>query len=846
MLPGGYMSSSEPAATDLVVGEAETESSACFHCQLPARGTTYCEGTVQGKNRVFCCQGCLSVCQAIYESGLDGFYRLLKQREDVLAPPPNSPADMDQYDLEEMQADFVSRLKNGDREARLLVEGIHCASCVWLIEKALAGLPGVVMAEVNLAHRRLLVRWNDEVLLSSIIRRLAALGYAAVPYNHEAAEGSLLKQNRMMLYRMAFAGFGFLNIMWISIALYAGAFSGIDAAYKSFFYWVSFAISTPVLFFSGWPFIASALRGLRHGYPTMDMPIAIGAIATYGYSVRQIISGSGEVYFDTVVTFMFVILIGRYFESVTRRYASSATLNLIGLQPRMAIRLDADGREHRVSVSKLSKGDRLRVHIGDKIAADGLVVEGRSHVDEAMLTGEPRPIEKQAGSSLIAGTINGDGPLVMEVTASGGGTVLSRIVDLVEKAQGSKAKAQRLADMIVPKFVVITIILAAITFMYWLSNGFDIALLAATSVLIVSCPCGLGLATPMAVTVAAGVGARRGVLVRNGETLESLAGITHVVFDKTGTLTEGKMRVINLYSLGEYGEDIMLMYAASIERHFMHPVARAIFAEATRQKFLLAECRSSENIPGRGVSGEIDGLKVWLGNRQLIRELAITVPAALDEIEARISEEAGQVVLMVIGSSLAGVFHVQDRVRKEAPALIESLAKRGIGMTLLTGDTETAARRLLDGLGEMQIAADMRPKDKADHIVRLQSKGEKVLMLGDGINDAPALALADVGIAMGSGADISMECSDVVLICDNLCHVEWAIGLGRQTLKCIRQNIVVSLVYNVTLLPLAMAALLSPVFAAIAMPVSSLLVTGNAMMIKRRMRKYLQEDEIWK
>jgi len=777
----------------------------------------------------------MAVCQAIHEAGLEAFYDRLQKREATLLPPPDAPSDLDQYDLAEVQQEFVRRLADGSSDALLLVEGIHCAACVWLIEKALAGLPGIVTAEVNLAHQRLHLRWRQQdVKLSAVLRRLAAIGYAAVPYDAEASEGAVRRQNRRLLFRMAFAGFGAMNIMWISIALYAGAFSGIDDEIRRFFHWVSMFIALPVLLYSGWGFTTAALRGLRLGQLTMDLPIAIGAWVTFAYSVYQTLWGGGEVYFDTVVTFLFVILIGRYLEALARRNASSATHRLLELQPRMATRLTDDGEE-RLPVRRLQVGDRVLVKPGDKVPADGVVIDGRSHVDESMLTGESMPVRKQAGDRVDAGTVNGDGSLVVEVAVVGSGTMLSRIIHLVEAAQGSKADVQQLADRIVPWFVSATLLLAAITFAFWSRSDFDTALLAATAVLIITCPCALGLATPMAIAVSAGLGARHGVLVRDGRALERLASITHVVFDKTGTLTEGRMRVVAVHAAAGMDDSRLLGIAASVERHFRHPLAVAIAGDARVTRFL--DCRDAQEHRGLGASGSVEGQVVLLGSSRFLERQHVAIPADLAERQRRIEDGMGTPILVAIDGSFAGLLHVQDELRRGAVELVGELQARGIGTTLLTGDSERAASRFAEQLGSMQVIAECLPEDKSEQIAALQRRGERVLMIGDGINDAPALALADVGIAMGSGTDVSMQCSDVVLIGDELPKIGWAIGLGRQALRTIRQNIVLSLLYNMILVPVAMAALVTPVFAAVAMPVSSLLVIGNAIRIRRRMRR---------
>jgi len=777
----------------------------------------------------------------IHESGLDDFYNRLNY-QDAEAPPPELVADLEQYDLAEVQSEFVREQGQGKRQAHLLVEGIHCAACVWLIEKGLAAMDGIEMAEVNLAHQRLNLRWdNNTVVLSAIMQRLGALGYAAAPFNQEAAEGSVQRRNRSLLFRMAFAGFGAMNIMWISIALYAGTFSGLDAGHKEFFQLISFFIATPVLIYSGWPFFRSALLGLKQASLTMDLPISIGALSTYLYSCWVLMNASGEVYFDTVVTFLFVILIGRYLEGLSKRNASSAAMRLMELQPRLATRLLADGEEERISVRKLQVGDRVLVRPGEKVPADGLVLSGESYIDESMLSGESIPLRKESGSSVVAGSINVDGSLTVEVCLTGADTTLARIVSLVEEAQGSKASVQQTADRIVPWFVAITLGLALMTFVYWLGDDFDTALLAAVSVLIITCPCALGLATPMGIAVGVGAGAKRGVLVRHGQALESLSSITHVVFDKTGTLTEGKMCVADVIVSNGFEAEQLITLAAAVEAHSRHPLAAAIAAEVDAGARL--NCSSFISESGLGVSGIVDGKSVVIGNGRLLKRSVAHIDEEMQKQRHVIEKAMGVAVFVAVDGVLAGIIQMQDRVRDEAGPLMASLRQQGIGITVLTGDSRRAAETLKDTLGEMFVMAELLPEEKEAEVRRLQEQGEKVLMIGDGVNDAPALARADVSMAMGSGMDVSMECSDIVLVGSDLSRVDFAISLAHKTLSTIRQNIGISLAYNLVLVPAAMAALVTPVFAAIAMPISSLLVIGNAVLIRVRVREEREADK---
>ncbi|MDX8413927.1 MAG: heavy metal translocating P-type ATPase [Mariprofundales bacterium] len=813
----------------------------CFHCGLTASGSTACQGVVAGENHLFCCSGCLSVCQVIHEAGLNDFYAHLQRDQATMAPPPDAPADIDQYDLQEVQQEFTQTLADGSQQARLMVEGIHCAACVWLIEQALSGMQGVVKAEVNLVHHRLLLQWQpNQVSLPQVMRRLATLGYAAVPFNQENMEGSFHKQNRNLLFRLGFAAFGAMNIMWISIALYAGGFSGISSEYQQFFHWISLAIATPVLLYSGGPIVVSAWRGLVRARLSMDLPISIGALATYTYSLWQTVHEGIYVYFDTVVIFLFVILIGRYLEAMARRNASSATLRLLELQPRMATRLTADGLEERVVVRKLAVGDQLRIKPGDKVAADGIVIEGDSHIDASMLTGESNPVHKLTGSHLAAGTVNGENPLIMQVEAVGSATVLSRIIHLVESAQGSKAPIQRLADRIAPWFVVVTLMLAGITLIYWWSHaGFDTALLAATAVLIITCPCALGLATPMAIAVSTGLAAKNGVLVRNGEALERLADITHVVLDKTGTLTTGKMRVTALFPSDiSQGVDQLLQLAAAVERHYSHPLANAICASAEAKGIPFLACEQPQLLAGMGIQGRVQGQDIDVGNQRLMQAHGIALPNHIRQQCATIEANMAVPVLVAMNGAVLGVLQIEDQLRQGACELITNLGQRGIGVTLLTGDSAAVSHRLQQQLSQqtttpIRVIADLLPAEKSEQVVLLQQQGERLLMAGDGVNDAPALAQADISIAMGSGTDLSMECSDIVLMGSDLQRIAWVMMLSKRTLKTIRQNLTLSLAYNIILVPIAMAAWVTPVFAALAMPVSSLLVIGNAMLIRR-------------
>ena len=804
----------------------------CFHCGLPLPDSERCEAEIDGQLRQFCCFGCQSVCKVIYDSGLDGFYQRAPEGT-LLAPPPELPKDLDFYDLDEVQGEYVRDLGE-QREIELLVEGIHCAACAWLIERTMAGVPGVTAANVNLSGRRLHLRWdNNTNRLSRILARLGEIGYAAVPFDPEAAEGALKRQNRAFLFRIAFAAFAMMNLLWISIALYTGADSG---EFRNLFYWVGFALATPTLFYSGYPFLKGAWTGLRRLHLTMDLPIAIGATTTYLYSgyVTLLAPAQGHVYFDTVVNLIFVLLVGRYLESLSKRHAVAATQRLMDLQPRVATVL-RDGTDEIVPVRAVKPGDLILVRAGEQIPVDGTITEGRSSINEAMLTGESRPVDKRVGDSVSAGTMNLTSALQVRVTGVLKDTVLGRIIHLVEEAQASKAPIQRIADRIVPWFVTVTLLLAVFTFLFWwLRSSPELALMAAVSVLIITCPCAFGMATPMAIAVASGLGARNGILIKNGEVLEMLSGISHFVFDKTGTLTEGRMRVRELHVAPGWEERELLRLAAMVERYSEHSIAQAVVSKAEEARPARGEgtVREFDNRPGLGVSAFVDDRRVVLGSRAWLDSNGVEDSGLFVAAARTLEQAAVTCVYMAVDGEETALFGIADRLRPGAARLLEALRRRGMHLTLLSGDNREVAEAVARQLGGMDVIAEVLPEQKESVIRKLQRSGDRVAMVGDGINDAPALIRADVGISLGSGTDASMECSDIVLMSDDLNHVLQGVRLSRRTLRTIRQNIGISLVYNSIMVPLAMMAYVTPLVAAIAMPISSLLVIGNSARIR--------------
>lgn len=804
-------------------------NSSCFHCGLPVTDSNLVEKLIQNEKRDFCCHGCSSVCEMIYESGLEGFYQRTPDGQ-LLSPPPEPPQETQLYDIDEIQNEFVHDMGQ-TRDMHLIVEGIHCSACVWLIERSLTKLPGIIDVKVNLANKRLFIRWDNNLnKISNIIEHLGSIGYAATPFNPESAEGAIKKQNRALLLRMAFAAFTMMNLLWVSIALYSGADEG---EFKQLFQWVGFMLATPTLLYSGWPFLKGAWTGIKHLNLTMDVPIAIGASATYGYSVFVTISQAsvGEVYYDTVVNFIFVILVGRFLEAKSKRHAVAATQRLMDLQPRVANVL-RDNETHIVPVRGIQLNETILVKPGEKIPVDGLILSGQSSIDEALLSGESVPVKKSTGDKLSAGTVNLESTLTVQVTAILRNTSLGKIISLVEEAQASKAPIQCIADQIVPWFVAVTLFLASLTFVFWLSDGIEYALLAATSVLIITCPCAFGLATPMSIAVASGLAARNGLLIKNGAVLEYLSGIKHFVFDKTGTLTEGKMTVKDIIT--DTDKEQLLSKVACLESLSEHSIATAIVNEAEQHNIIIHPQQVSqfENMPGYGVRGVLDNENIVVGNAKWLEKNNSRLLSEFIQQSAELENRGISCIHIAINQTHIGFIAIADQLRSDAKTLISNLRESGITLTLLSGDKQAVAQAIADELGGMNVIAEVLPGEKDMMIKDLQQKGQMVAMIGDGINDAPALIRADVGIAIGSGTDVSMESADIVLLSNELDKIRLASDLSRRTLRTIRQNISMSIIYNIIMVPLAMMAFVTPLFAAIAMPLSSLAVIGNASRIR--------------
>lgn len=802
----------------------------CDHCliEFPEREAVHDE--IKGAPKVFCCHGCQGVFRLINDEGLDDFYK--RRRDWVPGKVAQASVDL---------AAFAGSLRPAGEEieADIVLDGIRCASCVWLNERVLQKTGGVTFAQVNYATHRARIRWDPKRTgLDAILHRITSIGYTPKPFIAGAYEAEQRKAQRDLLIRFGTASFFSMQQMIYSAALYAGYFQGIEGDLKDLFHWISLALTTPVIFYAGWPFLRGALRGIRHLAFNMDVLIVAGAGSAYIYSIYQMFAG-GEIYFDTATMIITLILLGRFIEAGAKRKASEALTRLLSLAPQEARKVvprpGEDTGYHAADrvmtpVSVISQGDLVEVLPGEKLPLDGTVRQGGSETDESMLTGEARPVAKTEGAEVFGGTVNLYGTFIYEVTRTGTDTVLARIIKAVEDAQARRAPVQAFADRVVGIFVPIVLAIGLCTAAYWALRGAgpSVAVMNAVSVLVIACPCALGLATPLAILIGTSFGASRGVLIKGGDVIERARKIDLVLFDKTGTVTEGKPSLVRHLGIG-MTDDEALGLAASLERYSEHSIGRAIVDAG--KGLALSEVVDFQAIPGQGVRGTVGGAVVTVGSQEFTRSEAGGVFHSEDRSrEVRELEMSGATVIyLTCDRKPAGIFAVSDAVRREAGEAVRSLEEEQRSCVMLTGDGAGTAEHVARTVGIATVRSRRTPTDKAADVRAYRETGHSVAMVGDGINDAPALVEAEVGIAMGRATDIALESADMVLMRSDLRLVPLALRLSQKTFAVIRQNLFWAFFYNVITIPLAVMGVLHPIVAAAAMALSSLSVVGNSL-----------------
>ncbi len=805
---------------------AATGKEACFHCGLPVPPGSTFHSHVLGEDRPMCCPGCQAVADAIVDNGMEDYYRYRTE-------PGARPADdvsrmleeLSVFDRPEMQKSFVANREGDTREASLILEGIVCSACVWLTERHVRQLPGVISFSVNFSTHRAQVSWdNRQIKLSEILHAIAAIGYRAHPYDPNRQDRVFKRERHILMQRLAVAGLVYLQVMMISMALYFGDYLGINDQLRYFFWWMSLILSTPIVLYSGQAFFKPAWRDLKQKQVGMDLPVSLSIILAYAGSAWAVVTNSGHIYFDSVTMFIALLLGGRLLELSARHKAGEMSESLTRLVPAVAHRIEPDGSVLAIPAFDLVEGDRVLIRPGDAVPADGVVFEGESSVNAAMLTGESVPESKYPGAELVAGTINTESPLVMTVQKVGQDTLVSSIVRLIDRAQSQKPKISELADRFARKFVFALLGITVVVTAIWLWIDPSKAFWVAVSILAITCPCSISLATPSAIAVAVGRMTRAGLLVTRGYALEGLAHATHVVFDKTGTLTDGQLAVQRIEPTSSFSPDELLLWAGSLEQQTEHPVGRAIVLAAKRGRELLP-VTDVKNHPGRGMTGVVAGHRIAVGNQRLFEELGIA--AAVD-----FSASADLQVLVAIEERLAGIVHLSDTIRADAKAALDEIVSLGLKPIILSGDHRDRVAQMAQSLGVLHAEGGLLPAEKLARVEQLQSEGAIVLMVGDGINDAPVLAQAQVSMAMGGGTVIARHSADIVLINDQLMQIPFGLRYSRRVMANIKENLGWSVVYNAIAIPLAAAGLVQPWVAAIGMSLSSILVVGNALRLR--------------
>jgi Cu2+-exporting ATPase len=804
---------------------------ACFHCgeRVPG-GVRY--GLRIGEDwKAMCCAGCEAVASAILGRGLGDYYRLRESAGG--APQAGGVAEAEDpalYDDPAVQRGFV-RSEGSSREALLLLEGIRCPACAWLNEQVIGALPGVLGVSVNAATQLATVRWDSaHARLSDVLRAVREIGYRASPFDPSRALSLQRAERRSALARICVAGLGAMQVMMYAVPAYLAGEGEMTADISLLMRWASFALTLPVVLYSAWPFFAGAWRDLRNGRLGMDVPVALGVAVAFGASVAATLRGAGEVYFDSVTMFVFLLLVGRYFEILARHRAGYALQHLARLAPEFANRLRDFPRSlesDRVAAAALRSGELVLVKPGETFPADGVVAQGLGVVSEALVSGEARPLAKSPGSAVIAGSSNLSSPLFVKVTRVGPDTVLSSILRLADRAAAEKPRLIRLADRTAAWFIASVIALAAVAGWFWAAQDPARALPAVVAVLVATCPCALSLSAPIALTVAVGEFARGGIVVVRSRAVEALARADDVVFDKTGTLTRGEPRLKEAVIRGGASRERCLALAAALEAASEHPIGKAFAAADAGRGLRVEEIR---NFPGAGIEARIEGGRYRVGTLQFARQL-FAGPAP--------EEQPGEDTIVWLGgeSGLLASFRLGDELRREAEEALEVLHSLGVRTHLLSGDGGNAVREIARRLNIPVAEANAAPERKLQYVAELQRQGRIVAMLGDGINDAPVLAQADVSLAMSGGARLAQLRADAVIVSQDLRDLPRAIGHARLTLRVVRQNIAWAFAYNLLVLPLALAGALTPWAAALGMSASSLVVALNALRLERRSRR---------
>lgn len=793
---------------------------ACTHCHLEFNEDVM----IKDGEHYFCCNGCQGVYHLLSEEGLDSFYE--KAGDVKLAPPTQQFEDSSNFNSAAFYDKFVRKNSDGFNEISLIIEGIHCSACVWLNEKALHKMDGVIEASINFTNNKAHVIWADDIVkLSQIIDMIRAIGYDAYPYDASIAEANANAQRKDYYLRMAVAIFSTMNVMWIAVAQYAGYFSGITQEMKTILNIAEGVLATPVLFYTGWIFFRGAYYGLKNRVINMDLLVATGSLLTYFYSIYITVVEVGEAYFDSVTMIITFVFIGKFLEILSKKSAAD-TLDSMSKNLPSSVNLLKNGTVVSTKLDEVSVGDIVVVSSGEKVLFDGKIIYGNGSFDESSLTGESEPIFKDIDDTVVSGTVSIDADIHFKTTKDFEHSTLATLISLLQTAITKKPKIEQLANRLSEHFSTTILGLSFLTFFAWWlwPHSFEISFMVAISVIVIACPCALGLATPVATLVGLGLGIKKGILFKEAAQLETMAKIDTLVIDKTGTLSIGKPEVMNEIVFDMFDKEVLY----SLVQRSKHPVSQGISHYLENGNiFEQLVFDEYKQLPALGIKAVYNGIEFLGGNKKLLEEHNIAVEYS----------SKNTLFYYVVNSKIVAIYELQDKIRDDASTLVSFLQKQNIQTIMLTGDNEKIAKRVALEVGIKEVYFEQTPRDKANLIQSLQEDGKKIVMVGDGVNDILALANADIGIVMGSGSDVAVEVGDVVLLNDSLLSLKDAFSIAQTTFALIKQNLALSLIYNSLTVPLAIAGYVVPFVAAISMSVSSLLVVGNSMRIRYKASK---------
>ncbi|MDE6885631.1 MAG: heavy metal translocating P-type ATPase [Helicobacteraceae bacterium] len=798
----------------------------CSHCHLEYKKDALFRREINGKIEYFCCKGCEGVFILLNDINLASFYD--KLGDSKLAPPKDYSDDLARFDTATFEAKFVKKLDNNKSEISLILEGIHCIACVWLNQKVLNNTFGIYDIDINYTNNKAKIIFNpNEIKISNIIEKIRSIGYNAQAYDPKILEHINTKERKEYYTKMIIAIFCTMNIMWIAVAQYSGYFLGMEIEVRNILNFASFLLATPTLFYSGSIFFRSGYYGLKNGFINMDLLVSFGSSLTYFYSIYAALTHSGETYFESVTMIITFILIGKFLEVRSRKNAGDSIDKLIAEIPAQ-INVLRDNVIKQLSPEEIEIGDIIELKPGEKIIIDGILLSNFTLLDSSMLSGESAFVEKKKGDSLVSGSINLDYTITYKATKSLQDSTMNNIINLLSQSLHKKPSIETKANSISYYFSGFVLVVAIVTFIawVWISGSFEKSMVVAVAVIIIACPCALALATPIATIIGISEAYKHKLLFKEARFLETFAKANAIIFDKTGTLTFGKPKVVRAEFLETFDKDIL----ASFVRLNTHPISAGISEYlGVREKL---EIEDFKQVNQRGISARYKDLHLLGGSLTFIQENVITTNTIENELKAQ-SKDSNMKFYFAINGRLVAIFNLQDRLKDNAKDIVSNFLNNNFRVVILSGDRESVVRQVAYELGISEYYFNQNPIDKSNFVDKLHKDGFKCVMVGDGINDAIALNKSDIAISMGQGSDVAIESSDIVLLDDSLDSLLSAYKLSKKTYGVIKQNIKISIVYNLLTIPLASLGFIIPLFAALSMSFSSLLVVLNSLKIKK-------------